>query len=150
MPQSFLLVSGSLRSASKNTAVLRTAAKLAPEGVDCRIYDHLASLPALNPDEDRYPLHKEVERLRNAIHEADAMVFSTLEYAGALPGSLKSLLDWTIGDEQVGSIADKPVGWINTSTRGANGAHSELGQFSVMPTPASSTPRALKCRSPER
>jgi NAD(P)H-dependent FMN reductase len=124
--RSILLVSGSLRSASTNTAVLHTAAGLAPAGTGCRIYDRLASLPWFNPDEDRYPLHREVQRLRNAIHDADAIVFSTPEYAGALPGSFKNLLDWTIGDEHAGSIADKPVGWINASPRGASGAHSEL------------------------
>ncbi|HXQ62528.1 MAG TPA: NADPH-dependent FMN reductase [Acidimicrobiales bacterium] len=126
MPRRVLLVSGSLRSASTNTAVLRTAAEVAPGGTGCRIYDRLARLPAFDPDEDRRPLHPEVELFREAIHEADAIVFSTPEYAGALPGSLKNLLDWTIGDDQVGSIDDKPVGWINASPRGADGAHAEL------------------------
>jgi NAD(P)H-dependent FMN reductase len=121
-----VLVSGSLRRMSTNTATLRTIAQIAPEGVDCHIYDHLARLPAFNPDDDRPPLHPEVQRLRDAIHQADAIIFSSPEYAGALPGSLKNLLDWTIGDEQAGSIYEKPVGWVNVSPRGAEGAHSEL------------------------
>ncbi len=54
------------------------------------------------------------------------MVFSTPEYAGALPGSFKNLLDWTIGDDQPGSIYHKPVGWINASPRGAVHAHESL------------------------
>jgi NAD(P)H-dependent FMN reductase len=106
--------------------VLRTAAEVAPDGVDCCIYGGLASLPAFNPDEDHHPLPPEVVRLREAIHSVDAIVFSTPEYAGALPGSLKNLLDWTIGDDQPGSIYDKPVGWINASLRGGGGAHDEL------------------------
>jgi NAD(P)H-dependent FMN reductase len=126
MRRSILLVSGSLRQMSTNTALLRTAAAIAPHGVDCHIYDRLASLPAFNPDEDRDPLHLEVQQLRAAIHQADAIVFSTPEYAGALPGSFKNLLDWTIGDEKAGSIYEKPVGWINASPRGAEGAHNEL------------------------
>jgi chromate reductase, NAD(P)H dehydrogenase (quinone) len=97
--RTILLVSGSLRQTSTNTALLRTAAEVAPEGVECRIYGRLASLPAFNPDEDRHPLHPEVQRLRDAIHQADAIMSSTPEYTGALPGSLKNLLDWTIGDE---------------------------------------------------
>lgn len=36
------------------------------------------------------------------------------------------MLDWTIGDDQVDSIYDKPVGWINASPRGAVGAYGEL------------------------
>ncbi|HEX6392744.1 MAG TPA: NADPH-dependent FMN reductase [Acidimicrobiales bacterium] len=126
MRRTVLLVSGSLRTTSTNTALLRTTAEVAPEGVDCRIYDRIARLPAFNPDDDRHPLHPEVQRLRDAIHQADAILFSTPEYAGALPGSLKNLLDWTIGDEQAGSIYGKPVGWVNASPRGAEGAHGEL------------------------
>ena len=125
MPQ-ILLVSGSLRQESTNTALLRTAAQIAPEDVVGHSYERLASLPAFNPDDDHRPLHPEVERLRDAIHEADAVLFSTPEYAGALPGPFKNLLDWTIGDEEVGSIYNKPVAWLNTSPRGAHGAHREL------------------------
>jgi NAD(P)H-dependent FMN reductase len=101
-------------------------AEVAPERVACSIYDGLARLPAFNPDEDHPPLPPEVGRPREAIHAADAVIFSTPEYAGALPGSLKNLLDWTIGDDQAGSIYDKPVGWFNVSPRGSIGAHDEL------------------------
>lgn len=126
MRRTILLVSGSLRQMSTNTALLRTAAEVAPEGVECHLFDRLADLPAFNPDDDRQPLDPEVQRLRAVIHQADAILFSTPEYAGALPGSLKNLLDWTIGDEEPGSIYEKPVGWVNVSPRGAEGAHQEL------------------------
>jgi hypothetical protein len=43
-----------------------------------------------------------------------------------LPGSLKNLLDWTIGDDHTGSIYDKPGGWVNASPRGADRAYGEL------------------------
>ena len=54
------------------------------------------------------------------------VLFSTPEYAGALPGSFKNLLDWTIGDDQAGSIYEKPVAWINASTRSGADAHDSL------------------------
>jgi len=111
---------------STNTAALRTAAHAAPEGIACHLYERLGHLPAFNPDDDRHPLAPEPRQLRDAIHLADAIVFSTPEYAGALPGSFKNLLDWTIGDDEVGSIYEKPVGWVNASPRGAQGAHREL------------------------
>jgi NAD(P)H-dependent FMN reductase len=44
------------------------------------------------------------------------------QYAAALPGSLKNLLDWTVGG---GEIYGKPVAWINVST-GAEDAHTSL------------------------
>ena len=35
-------------------------------------------------------------------------------------------MDWLIGDEQQGSIYEKPVAWINASPRGAVHAHQSL------------------------
>lgn len=121
-----LLVSGSLRSTSTNTSVLRTAEVSAPSGVEATLYDGLARLPHFNPDDDAIPLHPAVDDLRRAIRASDALLFSTPEYAGALPGSFKNLLDWTIGDGEVGSISEKPVAWINASPRGADLAHESL------------------------
>jgi chromate reductase len=123
-----LLVPGSLRERSTNTAVLRTARSVAPEGVEADLYEGLADLPHFNPDDDADPLHPAVAELRHRIRRADAVLFSTPEYAGALPGSFKNLLDWTIGDAEEGSIYQKPVAWINASPRGAVNAHQSLRQ----------------------
>lgn len=121
-----LLISGSLRSSSTNTAVLRTAQANAPQGIAAALYEGLAGLPHFNPDDDTEPLPSAVADLRASIHAADALVFSVPEYAGAMPGSFKNLLDWLIGDDQPGSIAGKPVAWINASPRGAINAHDSL------------------------
>jgi len=123
---SVLLISGSLRKNSTNTAVLRTAVDLAPKGVVARLYDGVDTLPHFNPDDDGAALSPEVAELRACIHHADALLVSTPEYAGALPGSFKNLLDWTIGDDRVGSIDNKPVAWINASPRDARHAHESL------------------------
>ena len=122
----FLLISGSLRAASTNTAVLRTACAVAPPGVEAVLYQRLGDLPHFNPDVEDGALDPIVGELRAAIHSAAALVFSTPEYAGGLPGSFKNLLDWTIGDAEVGSIYEKPVAWVNASARGASDAHDEL------------------------
>ncbi len=90
------------------------------------LYDGLANLPAFNPDDDRGAPPPAVGGLRDAVHRADALLFSTPEYAGAMPGALKNLLEWLIGDEQPRSIYEKPVGWVNTSPRGAQLAHESL------------------------
>jgi NAD(P)H-dependent FMN reductase len=121
-----LLVSGSLRRASTNTAILRTASALAPSGVDAVLFDGLAALPHFNPDDEGDSPAPAVVELRQAIRDADAVVFSTPEYAGAMPGSFKNLLDWTIGDDHPGSIYNKPVAWINASPRDAALAHDSL------------------------
>jgi NAD(P)H-dependent FMN reductase len=121
-----LLVSGSLRRASTNTAVLRTAMEVAPEGVCTVLFGQLDRLPPFNPDDDNPPLPRAVNTLRRQIRDADGLLFSVPEYAGGLPGAFKNLLDWTIGDDQPGSIYEKPVAWINTSVRTAADAHESL------------------------
>jgi chromate reductase, NAD(P)H dehydrogenase (quinone) len=125
-PCRVLLVSGSLRARSTNTAVVRTAQLVAPAGVAAIVYEGLADLPQFNPDDDVEPLPVAVDALRALIRGADALVFSTPEYAGSLPGSFKNALDWAIGDGTRGSIYEKPVAFINASPRGAANAHETL------------------------
>lgn len=123
-----LLVSGSLREGSTNTALLRTAEVVAPPEIAAQLFRGMEDLPHFNPDLDRAPLDPAVTHLRTMIHDADAILFSTPEYAGGLPGSFKNLLDWTIGDDHAGSIYRKPVAWVNTSAAptGAADAHASL------------------------
>ena len=92
-----LLVSGSTSTGSTNTAALATAAAIAPSQVTSVLYDGLAELPAFNPDLDGDRLPAAAARLRGEIGESDAVLFCSPEYAGTLPGSLKNLLDWTVG-----------------------------------------------------
>jgi NAD(P)H-dependent FMN reductase len=107
-----LLVSGSLRAGSTNTALLRTAHELEPDSV---LFDGLDRLPHFNPDDDYDPLPPAVIELRAAIAAADAILFCTPEYAGALPGSFKNLLEWTVGG---GEIYRKRAAWINVAAPG--------------------------------
>jgi NAD(P)H-dependent FMN reductase len=120
-----LLISGSTRGGSTNTAALRTAAAVAPAGVGTVHYAGLADLPAFNPDDDQDGrLPAAVVELRRQLAAADAVLFCTPEYAGSLPGSFKNLLDWTVGG---GEIYHKPVAWINVAAPGrGEQAHATL------------------------
>lgn len=126
-----LLICGSTRAASTNAAALRTAAALAPDGVRTTTYAGLKELPAFDPDDDREgaPLPHRVTELRASIAVCDAVLFCTPEYAGALPGGFKNLLDWTVGG---GELAGKPVGWVNVASvaapSGGADAHEELAR----------------------
>lgn len=122
-----LMISGSLRKGSVNQAVLRTAQELTPSGVAAELYNGVAELPHFNPDDDFEPLPPAVLDLRARIKSADAVLFSTPEYAGALPGSFKNLLEWTVGGGE-GEIYGKPVAWINPSASitGAGDAYASL------------------------
>ncbi len=120
-----LLISGSLRAGSTNTAALLTARAVAPDRVDALLYGDLDQLPHFNPDDDVEPLHPAVASLRALLRDSDAVLVSTPEYAGALPGSFKNLLDWTVGDA---GVHGRPTAWINASSSplGATAAHESL------------------------
>ena len=122
-----LLLSGSTRNGSTNTATLRTARAMAPDGVRATLYESLPDLPAFSPDLDREPLHPVVTDLRQRIGAADAVLICTPEYAGGLPGSFKNLLDWTVGG---GEMYGRRVAWINVSSvaspTGGADAHASL------------------------
>ena len=113
-----LLISGSTRNGSANSAALLTAAELAPAGVTPALYGGLADLPAFNPDHDGDLLPAAAAALRREIAAAGAVLFCTPEYAGTLPGSFKNLLDWTVGG---GELYGKPVAWLNVANPGRGG-----------------------------
>lgn len=118
--KTLLMISGSLRTGSTNTAAINTAARLAPAGWTTEVYCGMNELPHFNPDDDEElaALVDSVVRLRSAIEASDAILICTPEYAGALPGSFKNLLDWTVGGME---IVGKPVAWLNVS---ANATHA--------------------------
>lgn len=109
-----LLISGSLREGSTNGAILSTAATLVPPGASVQLYRGMGELPHFNPDDDREPLPLAAAQLRAQLRESDAVLISTPEYAGTLPGSFKNLLDWTVGE----GLYEKPVGFINAAAGG--------------------------------
>jgi chromate reductase len=127
-----LLISGSSREGSTNTACVRTAEAVATPDLHLRRFDLMTDLPHFNPDDDGEtarsdgrPLHPVVQQLRRETAAADAVLVCTPEYAGALPGSFKNLLDWCVGGPE---MYDKPVAWINVSSSptGARDAHASL------------------------
>ena len=109
--KSVLAISGSLRAASLNSALLRAAAQLAPPEMNIVIYTGLGDLPLFNPDieaSDPAP----VADLRRRIVDADALIVAGPEYAHGITGVLKNALDWMVGNE---SFVDKPVALFNAS-----------------------------------
>jgi NAD(P)H-dependent FMN reductase len=128
-----LLVSGSLRGGSTNSALLRTAAALSLPGIATTLYLGLGDLPHFNPDDDvpGERLDPAVRDLRARLAASDAVLFSTPEYAGALPGSFKNLLDWTVGG---GETYAMPVAWLNTAgpAAPAAGANAEASLRTVL------------------
>ena len=86
-------ISGSLRAGSYNTAALRAAQELAPDGVTLETFN-LAAIPIYNDDVRVAGLPPSVQELRDAIAGADALLFATPEYNYSIPGVLKNAIDW--------------------------------------------------------
>ena len=88
-----LAVSGSLRAASYNTALLRAAAELAPDGVTLQVHP-LNDLPFFNQDVEELGDPEPVAAWKAAVREADGLLIACPEYNGGLTAVLKNAIDW--------------------------------------------------------
>jgi chromate reductase len=114
-------ISGSLRAASLNTALLQAAAALAPEGVAVRLVS-LRDVPFYDAD---LPDHPGVAALREHIHAADAVLIATPEYNYSVPGVLKNALDWASRPAYQSPLAGKPIGVMSASPGVIGGARAQ-------------------------
>ena len=110
-----LAISGSLRDASHNTALLRALREEAPSGVEVEIWNGLKEIPPYDPDDDVVPGPAKVEAFRALVHEADAVFFATPEYNSSIPGALKNALDWASRPLATNAFRNKPVAVIASS-----------------------------------
>ena len=125
-----LAISGSLRSGSLNSELLRLAADGAPEDVEVSLYDGLKQIPPYDTD-DEASGPAAVEELAAAVREADAVLVSTPEYNGSIPGVLKNAIDWASRPDVVeGPFWGKPVAVVSASTGsfGAIWAQTDLNK----------------------
>lgn len=116
-----LALSGSLRAASTNTALLRAAVELAPRGVSITLHDY-ADVPLYNADLERSP---GVERLRAAVTAADAVLIATPEYNFGIPGPLKNAIDWASRPAFASPFRDKPTGVMSAAASFVGGARAQ-------------------------
>lgn len=108
-----LAISGSLRAASINSALLRTAVRLAPPEIEITLCPTIGELPLFNPDLDLHP-PSSVARLRAEVAAADALLIASPEYAHGVTGVIKNALDWLVSFE---GFVNKPVAVLNASPR---------------------------------
>src|SRR6266508_1845082 len=114
-------VSGSLRTGSWNTKLLREAGQLLPPGVEFELYENLKAVPPYDEDDDRDPVPAAAADFRNAIADADGVLFATPEYNSSVPGQLKNAVDWASRPLATNVLRNKPVAVVGAST-GAFGA----------------------------
>ncbi len=115
-----LSMSGSLRAASSNTALLDAAVLAVAEapvpGLSIAACPPIDALPHFNPDfQDTPPAP--VLALREAIAHADGLLISCPEYARGIPGAFKNALDWLVASEGFPGMA---VALFNASPRASD------------------------------
>jgi chromate reductase len=111
-------ISGSLRAASVNTALLRICATLMPPGTALTVYQEVGALPHFNPDLESAP-PAAVVRWQALLRGCDAVLIACPEYAHGVPGSFKNALDWVVGTTGLEGI---PVALLNSSPRAYHAA----------------------------
>jgi chromate reductase len=88
-----LAVSGSLRAASYNTALLHAATDLAPDEMTIEVFP-LGDLPFFNQDVEDLGDPAPVAAWKAAVREADGILIACPEYNGGLTAVLKNAIDW--------------------------------------------------------
>jgi chromate reductase len=124
-------ISGSLRKGSYNTAALRAAAELLPEGMTLEMAD-ISQFPLYNEDVRQAGFPPPVQKLRDQIVAADALLFVTPEYNYSMSGVLKNAIDWASRPPNQ-PFDGKPVGMmgVTPSLWGTKRAQYHLRQSCV-------------------
>lgn len=87
-------ISGSLRAGSYNTALLRAAQALAPDGVEL-IAGSIHGIPLYDGDLERDEgIPAAVSILKDQVAACDGLVLFTPEYNNGMPGVFKNAIDW--------------------------------------------------------
>ena len=110
-------LSGSLRAGSLNSALLRAARDLMPEGAALEI-GTIAGIPLYDGDLERQEgVPAAVAALKEAIVAADGLHHVTPEYNNAVPGVLKNAIDWlSRPDSDIGRVfGGRPVALMGAS-----------------------------------
>lgn len=110
-------ISGSLRQASFNTALLHAAQELAPAGMNIAIH-RLHDLPLFDQDVEEQGDPASVEAFKAAIEQADGLLFACPEYNGGITGVLKNAVDWASRagkSRKVAALAGKTICIVGAS-----------------------------------
>lgn len=87
-------LSGSLRRGSYNTALLRAAIEVAPEGCEIE-HAEIRGIPLYDGDvESEQGAPTAVQELKERIARADGLLLVSPEYNQSIPGVMKNAIDW--------------------------------------------------------
>ncbi|MFW6074374.1 MAG: NADPH-dependent FMN reductase [Chloroflexota bacterium] len=107
-------VSGSLREHSFNRALIKAAAQVAPDHIDVKMA-LLHDIPFYNADVEAKGIPAPVQEFKQAIAEADGVLFATPQYNRSVPGVLKNAIDWASRPAFQGPLAGKPCAIVGAT-----------------------------------
>ena len=126
LPKPRLLgISGSLRKASSNTAILTAVAEMIADKATLELFP-LDDIPLYNQDIDVEPWPPAVTALRDAIAAADGVIISSPEYNYGMSGVLKNALDWASRPYGKAKLTGKPVLTVTASMASTGGVRAQL------------------------
>jgi NAD(P)H-dependent FMN reductase len=86
-------ISGSLRRGSYNSALLKAATALMPEGATLEVAS-IRGVPLYDGDVEAQGIPPSVNQLKEAVVAADGVLLVTPEYNNGIPGVFKNTIDW--------------------------------------------------------
>jgi len=112
-----VMISGSLRANSTNSAVIRAAARIAGAHADVTEVEvlPLRDIPFYDGDVEATVIPDTVLRAREIVASADAVLISTPAYNGAPSGVLKNALDWLSRPQGQASLGGKLAATMSAS-----------------------------------
>ncbi|WP_026868521.1 NADPH-dependent FMN reductase [Inquilinus limosus] len=113
-PVHILGLSGSLRRASLNTALLRAAGELLPAEATLEIRP-LNDLPFFDEDVEAQGFPPSVQDLHARIAAADALLLAVPEYNYSIAPALKNAIDWASRPYGASVLAGKPAAIFGAS-----------------------------------
>ncbi|WP_265942446.1 NADPH-dependent FMN reductase [Dechloromonas sp. A34] len=120
---SILGIVGSQRPQSYNRFALKAAQALVPDGVTIDLFE-LHDIPYFAPKHEHSAPPAVIE-FRRRVMAADAILFATPECHHAVPGKLKSAIDWASRPYGEGVWRGKPAAVMSASTGGLTTARAQ-------------------------
>lgn len=123
-PYKILAITGSLRKASFNTALLNTLAATTYDDLTIEVAD-ISEIPLYNQDIDVEPVLPAIQTLRDQVAAADALIIASPEYNYTMSGVIKNIIDWLSRPYGKAAVVGKPVLIITTSPGSTGGVRAQ-------------------------
>jgi chromate reductase, NAD(P)H dehydrogenase (quinone) len=116
---------GSLRRGSFNSALVRAAQELAPDGMKIEVIE-IGKLPFYNADVEAMGDPPSVVAYKTSIGDADGVLIATPEHNDGIPGVLTNAIDWGSRLPGRAPLSGKPLAVMGASPSRVGTARAQL------------------------